>query len=161
MASAQNLNGEASQPGDTRREDGPRSTSTPKLRSIDKSTDAFELIYFDPPPGLERYILTLFDVRFLHDPMEARHPGALGQLSLTVQGTATAQFGERTEMIDNDAVLFNAFEVAVPYRAEGPLWCVGASLSPYGWAALTQISLKDGATGSSKPGIGWARRWTA
>ena len=115
----------------------------PKLRAIDKSNDAFELTYFDPPPGLERHILVLFDMRFHSNVVEGVHPAALGQLALTVQGRVSVDFGDRVEVADACPYCFNAFEVATPYRAEGPYWVLGASLTPYGWAALTQASLKE------------------
>ena len=115
----------------------------PKLRAIDKSNHAFQLTYFDPPPGLERYVLALFELQYLEGPVFDRHPGALGQLFLTVRGRASAKFGSREDVVEDCPILFNAFDVATPYQADGPFWCLGASLSPYGWAALTQASVKE------------------
>ncbi len=117
--------------------------ASPKLRAIDKSSDAYSLTYFDPPPGLERYILTLFEIRFHSSSIEGLHPAALGQLSLTLRGRIKVDFGEREDDVGGSPILFNAFDVATPYRADGSLWCLGASLSPYGWAALTQASRKE------------------
>jgi len=115
----------------------------PRLRKIDKSTDAFHLNYFDPPPGLERYVLALFDMRYFDDRVDDQHIGALGQLFFTVRGRMTANFGGRVDDFDNGPILITAFDVAVPFRATGPGWVLGASLTPYGWAALTQASVKD------------------
>ncbi len=104
----------------------------------DASNDHFGLTYFDPPHGLEKYILTTFDLFWDEDVIEDRHPGALGQLFFTVQGRGYAQFGDRKDNVDGGPILFNAFEVAAPFRLQGPWRCLGASFSPYGWAALTQ-----------------------
>lgn len=93
--------------------------------------------------GLEKYVLALFDLRHRYTPYEDRHPGALGQFFITVRGRVTGQFGEWVGRVDSAPAMFNAFETAVPYTADGPLWCLGASLSPFGWAALTQSSVKD------------------
>ena len=41
----------------------------------DASNEHFELKYFDPPEGLERYVLTLFELRLRKGPLEDRHPG--------------------------------------------------------------------------------------
>ncbi len=119
-----------------------RLAEPPQLRAIDKSEDAFQLTYFDPPAGLERYILALFDFRYSNS-VDGRHTGALGQLYLTVRGSVAVEFDDRTDFVEGDPVLFNAFAVARPYRAEGPFWSLGASLSPFGWAALTNASLKE------------------
>ena len=114
-----------------------------KLRAIDKSTSAFKLTYFDPPKGLERYILALFEVEFSSERVEDRHPGALGQLLMPMRGKGSAQFRDRVDRVEHHATLFNAFDVATPFVLEGSFWCIGASFSPHGWAALTQASVKD------------------
>jgi len=120
-----------------------RETAPPKLRAIDKSTDAFELTYFDPPPGLEHHVLTLFDLHYREEPVEDLHIGALGQLFLIVRGRLTADFGERVDVLEDGPVLMTAFDKATPYHATGPGWVLGASFNPYGWAALTGASVKD------------------
>lgn len=139
-ASAQPL-GEASrkQLVDADAEAGPQ----PRLRMIDKSTDAFHLHYFDPPQGLEQYILALFELRYYDEPVDDRHIGSFGQLLLTVRGRMTTDFGERVDDFDSGPILFTAFDVPAPFRATGPGWVLGASLTPYGWAALTQAPVKD------------------
>ncbi|WP_298306593.1 helix-turn-helix domain-containing protein [uncultured Erythrobacter sp.] len=114
-----------------------------QLRCLDKSNEYFELSYFDPPKGLERYILALFETRFIHDPSDDHHPGVLGQLVFAVRGGAQARFGDRIDRLERYPVLCSAFDVAAPYRAHGPLWNLGVSLSPLGWAALTRASSFD------------------
>ena len=109
----------------------------------DASNEQFELKYFDPPKGLERYILTLFDLRLRDGPKSDRHVGALGQLHLAVRGGVTGRFGDRVDSVEQGTALFNAFKVAVPYTYYGPFWCFGASFSPHGWAALTGASVKE------------------
>ncbi|WP_298470844.1 helix-turn-helix domain-containing protein [uncultured Erythrobacter sp.] len=106
--------------------------------AIDASTEHFKLTYFDPPEGLEKYILATFDLQWNEDLIEDRHPGALGQLFFTIKGRGYAKFGDRTDKVDGGPILFNAFEVAAPFHLRGPWRCLGASLSPHGWASLTQ-----------------------
>ncbi|MEM7703631.1 MAG: helix-turn-helix domain-containing protein [Pseudomonadota bacterium] len=115
----------------------------PKLRAIDKSNEVFDLTYFDPPAGLERHVLALFESKFRTEPVYDRHPGALGQLFFVINGRATGHFDDRTDIVETSPILLNAFDVATPFKAEGPFWCIGASLSPFGWAALTQASVYD------------------
>ncbi|MEL6530805.1 MAG: AraC family transcriptional regulator [Pseudomonadota bacterium] len=101
----------------------------------------FHLDYFDPPEGLEKYILTTFDIQWNEEVVQGRHLGAMGQLFLAVSGRGYVQFGDRKDWVDGRPMLFNAFEVATPYKMQGPYRNIGASLSPYGWAALTQAPL--------------------
>ena len=104
-------------------------------------TPQFDLDYFDPPEGLEKYILTTFDIQWNEDAVQGRHLGAMGQLFLAVSGRGYLQFGDRKDWVDGRPILFNAFEVATPYHMQGPYRNIGASLSPHGWAALTQAPL--------------------
>ncbi|WP_298335687.1 helix-turn-helix domain-containing protein [uncultured Erythrobacter sp.] len=114
-----------------------------QLRPIDKSNEHFSLTYFDPPAGLERHILALFDLQHYEEAWDDRHPGALGQLFFTIQGRAYAYFGDRVDRVDGGPVLFNAFDVAAPYHVDGPWRCLGASLSPFGWASLTHAPVDN------------------
>lgn len=111
------------------------------LRADDASNDHFKLTYWDPPKGLEKSILTLFDLQWNQGVIEDRHPGATGQLFIVVSGRGSARFGDREDKVKIGPVLFNAFEVATPYRLHGPWRCLGVSFSPYGWASLTQAPL--------------------
>ena len=108
-------------------------------RSSDASTDRFRLTYFDPPAGLEKYVLTLFHFEWDEAKIVDRHPGALGQLFLTPRGVGTIQLGDQTYPIGGCANMFSAFEVAAPFELQGPWHSIGASLSPLGWAALTGV----------------------
>lgn len=116
-------------------------SSIPTPYGSDASNDHFQLQYYDPPNGLEKYILTTFDVQFNEDVVKGRHLGAMGQLFLAVSGRGYVQFDDRKDWVDGRPILFNAFEVATPYEMHGPYRNIGASLSPYGWAALTQAPL--------------------
>lgn len=109
-----------------------------QLTAYDESTDAFKLTYYDPPAGLEKYVLTLFDLQWDAPDMTGRHPGNTGLLHLTIQGQGEFYFDGRVDRTEAEPFIFNAFDVATPYRLKGPWRCLGASLSPYGWAALTQ-----------------------
>jgi len=101
------------------------------------------LEYFDPPPELERYVLATFwfaaDVPLLED----RHPGALGQLFINPHGQGATQFDDRSDMIGQGPYLFSGFSPAPPIHVNGPWHVIGASLSPFGWAALTGKPAND------------------
>ena len=112
-------------------------------RGEDASNEHFKLTYWDPPRGLEKYILTLFDLQWDQEIIDDRHAGTTGQLFIVMKGRGSAKFGEREDHVELGPVLFNAFDVAAPYRLYGPWRCIGASFSPYGWAALTQAPLDE------------------
>ncbi|MHA7820666.1 MAG: helix-turn-helix domain-containing protein [Erythrobacter sp.] len=109
----------------------------------DASTDHFQLTYYDPPAGLERYVLTLFHFVWDEEVIEDRHPGGLGQLFLTPCGKGEIRFGERTDPFEGPAHMFSGFETAARFRVEGPWHSIGASLTPLGWAALTRVPASD------------------
>lgn len=99
--------------------------------------DQFSLEYFEPPVELSRHILTLFHFVWNEQEMRDRQPGALSQIALFIDGEAEAEFDHASQGPVTDSVLIGAFSKAVPYRVKGPWRAVGASLSPFGWAALT------------------------
>ncbi|MEL7197862.1 MAG: helix-turn-helix domain-containing protein [Pseudomonadota bacterium] len=104
----------------------------------DASNEHFKLKYYNPPEGLERYILALFDLQWDEPEMVGRHPGNTGLLHMTIEGEGEFDFGDRLDRTGAQPFIFNAFDVATPYSLKGPWRCLGASLSPFGWAALTQ-----------------------
>ena len=103
----------------------------------------FHLEYYEPPQGLERHLLALFHFAWDAPVIHERHPGALAQLVLFPHGTGTVTFGQREDAILGEAYMISAFSTAVPYSMNGPWHAIGASLSPFGWAALTGRSVKD------------------
>ena len=108
------------------------------LRGSDASTDRFTLTYYDPPESLARHVLTLFHFEWNESEIMDRHPGALGQLFLTLSGTGRIRFDTSESVANGGAFLFSGFSKAVPLEMDGPWHSVGASLSALGWAALTQ-----------------------
>ncbi|WP_299195856.1 helix-turn-helix domain-containing protein [uncultured Erythrobacter sp.] len=105
----------------------------------DASNDRFKLTYYDPPAGLERHVLALFHFEWDEDEIVDRHPGALGQLFLTPRGRGEITFGAHAQPVEGGVAMFSGFEVAAPFRIEGPWHSFGASLSPLGWASLARV----------------------
>jgi AraC-like DNA-binding protein len=48
------------------------------------------------------------------------------------------QFGSRKDRLGPGPLMYSCFDHAAPFELDGPWQCVGVSLSPFGWAALTQ-----------------------
>lgn len=97
----------------------------------------FSLTYYDPPERLARHVLAYFHFIWEDEIIEDRHPGALGQLVMFPRGAGEMQFPSGTDPVRGDAYVFCGFTTAVPFRISGPWHVYGASLSPLGWAALT------------------------
>ncbi len=97
----------------------------------------FSLDYYDPPPELGRHILTTFCFETENILLEDRHPGALGQLVLFPSGEGGITFGDRFDPAGPGVYAFSGFSSATPMQMQGPWRAIGASLSPLGWAALT------------------------
>lgn len=106
------------------------------LSGQDASNQHYELTYFDPPQGLEPFILTLFHFVWDREEIADRHPGALPQIFLTPRGRGEMHFGDRIAPLAGPAHMFSGFERAAPFVIEGPWHAYGASLTPLGWAAL-------------------------
>ena len=113
-------------------------TGSPYPLKDDASTEHFKLTYYAPPKGLEREILTLFDLEWDEDAIHDRHVGALGQLFLTRCGEGVIQFKDNTDILGGPASLFSGFDRAAPFSLKGPWHSHGASLSALGWASLVQ-----------------------
>jgi AraC-like DNA-binding protein len=119
------------------------STEPSQLRRIDASNEFFNLSYYDPPKGLERHILALFDTVYPGEVWEDRHPAVMGQMMITTKGEGIAQFDGYQDKVVPGPYLMNAFDVATPFRCTGPWRCLGVSFSPFGWAALMQQSVME------------------
>ena len=103
----------------------------------------FSLDYFDPPPELARHVLVLFHFATDMPLIEHLQPGALGQFVLFPRGTGTIQLEGRSDPVVAKAHLMSGFSAAAPFHIHGPWHAIGASLSPFGWAALTGAPASD------------------
>lgn len=105
---------------------------------FDASTDRYTMCYFDPPEGLERHILTMYDLKAGPIEVHDRHPGALAQLVLVFDGGGEIQLPGHTHIFEPGSYMFCGFDVGSPVVIKGPWHSFGASLSPLGWAALSR-----------------------
>jgi len=101
-------------------------------------TDLITLEYIEPPLALKLYVTTFYyfrcDERVIHD----IQPAAVGALIVFLKGRGEMQFGERADPSHPESLLA-PLSFAAPFEVEGPFHCVGAALSPLGWASLTGL----------------------
>jgi AraC-like DNA-binding protein len=96
----------------------------------------FSLRYFSPAAPLRNWVSSYYvfeaDIPVLADTLRAELP----QVRFMYQGTGTFAYGGGTEVPMPRAALCGPTNVAVNFKAVGPLRIFGAGLLPAGWAAL-------------------------
>ncbi|TRD11319.1 helix-turn-helix domain-containing protein [Erythrobacter insulae] len=103
----------------------------------------FHLEYYNPPADLAEHVLALFHFAWDEREVEDRHPGALSQLVLFPYGSGELNISGRVDPLVGEGHLLAGFDVAAPFKMTGPWHAIGASLSPLGWAALTQSAANE------------------
>lgn len=99
----------------------------------------FTLDYFPPPAGLASLITTFYHFRCDEREIRDVQPAAVGHVIVFLAGSGEMHFA--TGQIDpsHRVSLLTPSGAAAPIRVDGPFHCVGAALSPLGWAALTRL----------------------
>lgn len=98
----------------------------------------FALDYVAPPPELQPWITTLYWFRCEEREIRDMQPAATGHLMLFLRGEGSIAFGQRRDP-SHRVSLLGPSSAAAPFDVAGPFHCVGAALSPLGWAALTGL----------------------
>ncbi|WP_199556475.1 helix-turn-helix domain-containing protein [Sandaracinobacteroides hominis] len=97
---------------------------------------AFSLRYFSPAAPLRSWVSSYYlfeaDIPALTDTLRAELP----QVRFMFQGSGTFSYGGGAEIRMPQTALCGPTNVAVTFRAKGPLRICGAGLLPAGWAAL-------------------------
>jgi len=100
------------------------------------------LDYIKPPPLLELYVTTFYYFRCDEPKINDIQPAAVGSVIFFLKGEGRMLFDERADP-SHPVSLLAPFSFAVPFEVEGPLHCVGAALSPLGWACLTGLDASE------------------
>lgn len=99
----------------------------------------FQLDYIAPDPALAPFVTTFYHFRCDEREIRDVQPAAVGHVLVFLQGEGDMIFegGRR----DRSALvsLLTPCSRAAPIEVDGPFHCVGAALSPLGWAALTEL----------------------
>jgi len=98
-------------------------------------SDLITLEYIEPPPLLKLFVTTFYYFRCDEVEINDIQPAAVGSLVFFLKGQGSMQFDGRAEP-SHPVSLLAPFSYAVPFEVEGPFHCVGAALSPLGWASL-------------------------
>ena len=112
---------------------GPARLTDPGLITLD---------YIAPPPLLQLYVTTFYYFRCDEQQISDIQPAAVGSVIFFLKGKGKMLFANRAEP-SFPVSLLAPFSYAVPFEVDGPFHCVGAALSPLGWACLTGLDARE------------------
>ncbi len=98
------------------------------------------LDYIAPPPELAPFVTTFYHFRCDERAIRDVQPAALGHLIVYLAGSGAMHFPDGASDPTHTVALIGPTSQACAFEMAGPFHCVGASLSPRGWAALTGLS---------------------
>ncbi|WP_375291194.1 helix-turn-helix domain-containing protein [Qipengyuania sp.] len=99
----------------------------------------FTLDYHPPPPVIADFVTTLYHFRCDELMIRDFQPAAVGHLMVFLRGHGVMRFAGGRVDPSHPVSLMTPCGAAVPIEVEGPFHCIGAALSPLGWAALTGL----------------------
>ena len=108
-------------------------------------TVLFTLEYIPPPPELEGFVTTFYLFRCDERDIRDVQPAAVGHLIVFLRGKGEMQFASGRTDPSHPISLLTPCSAAAPIVVEGPFHCVGAALSPLGWAALSGLHAGESA----------------
>lgn len=101
-----------------------------------------QLDYIAPPAELHPFVTTLYYFRCEETDIHDIQPAAVGSMIVFLRGEGHMQFGDRIDP-SHPVSLLAPTSFAVPFEVDGPFHCIGAALSPLGWAALTRLNADE------------------
>lgn len=99
----------------------------------------FSLDYIAPPPGLEGLVTTFYHFRCEERDIRDVQPAAVGQLIVFLAGEGRMRFVTGQTDPSHPVSLLTPCNAAATIEVAGPFHCIGAVLSPLGWASLTGL----------------------
>jgi AraC-like DNA-binding protein len=108
-------------------------------------TALFSLDYIPPPPALKGFVTTFYLFRCDERDIRDVQPAAVGHLIVFLRGKGEMQFASGRTDASHPVSLLTPCSAAAPIVVEGPFHCVGAALSPLGWAALSGLHAGESA----------------
>lgn len=101
------------------------------------------LDFHSPPEPLRRHVTTLFHFRCDERDIRDVQPASVGFLLFFLRGKGRMHFPGGTVDPSYPVTLITPTSAAAAFEVDGPFHCVGATLSPLGWAALTGLNADE------------------
>ena len=122
----------------------PRSVREPCIEDDSRreltALSLFTLDYIPAPDELGDFVTTFYHFRCDESHIRDIQPAAVGHLILFLRGEGVMHFAAGHSEPSHRVSLMTPGSAASPIEIDGPFHCVGAALSPLGWAALTGLS---------------------
>ncbi len=99
----------------------------------------FTLDYFPPPPELLPFATVFYHFRCDERDIRDVQPAAVGHVMVFLAGSGEMHFATGRSERSHRVSLMTPCSAAAPITVAGPFHCIGAALSPLGWAALTGL----------------------
>lgn len=99
----------------------------------------FALDYLPPPPALAGFVTTFYHFRCDEREIRDVQPAAVGHLIVFLAGKGVMRFASGRTDPSHPVSLLTPCGAAAPIEVAGPFHCIGAALSPLGWASLTGL----------------------
>ena len=94
------------------------------------------LEYVSPPQSLHPFVTTFYYFRCDEEQIRDIQPAAVGSLMVYLHGEGVMHFEKHSDR-SHPVSLLAPLTYAAHFEVDGPFHCIGASLSPLGWASLT------------------------
>lgn len=104
---------------------------------------SFDFSFLAGPEGLAGYLNTLYSFASEESVIEDIMPAYSPQLMLVTKGSAQLRFADGRVAQSSPAFFVTQLDQAAPFRIDGPMEMVGASLKIHGWAALTGLPMDE------------------
>lgn len=115
-----------------------RGTGEPNGRGLTPAA-LLDLAYIAPELALAPYLTTLYHFRCDEPVIRDTQPAAVGQVMIFLAGSGDMTFASGRRDAAHAATLMTPTSRAATFEVAGPFHCIGAVLSPLGWAALTGL----------------------
>jgi AraC-like DNA-binding protein len=99
----------------------------------------FQLDYLAPDPALAPFVTTFYHFRCDETEIRDVQPAAVGHVLVFLRGEGDMLFEGGRKDRSSLVSLLTPCSRAAPIEVDGPFHCIGAALSPLGWAALTGL----------------------
>lgn len=114
----------------------------PELLGADEALTSSALLrldYFPPEQALAPFVTTFYHFRCDERDIRDMQPAAVGHVLVFLAGEGDMLFEGGRRDRSHRVSLLTPTSRAAPVEIDGPFHCVGAALSPLGWAALTGL----------------------
>lgn len=118
---------------------GPDDSGADRYQADLTPPSLFELTYHAPPAQLAQLITTLYHFRCDETEIRDIQPAAVGHVMVFLRGSGVMRFPDGHIDPSHPVSLMTPCSAAVPVEVDGPFHCIGAALSPLGWAAFTGL----------------------